>query len=823
MNKQQLFSYFQNHYLSRQEVLFKLPLNISIESFWPELLNWRKGHATMLPLYTIEGKPFWFVTTDRMIKASEALCEEALNTGEDFDPYRIEMTPAMSQEAYFTSYVEGAEYPLEEAVAFLRRGTDPENIYEQNILNNHQACSYMLGSLSVPFGEQFVKNLGFYLTEGQIEGEFDYRSEDTAVIPAMEGEQYEVPAAYSIPEKMAQFYDFLGNMSIHPLIKAAAAQAWIFLVRPFPEGNERLARMLSSAVLLRSGYSFFLDISISANIAHESFRYFKAMKEIVRNEKEGDMTYFIEYYLCLLQRALTAHRESRQQQAREAERQMAMQPLAPSPPAVRAHEGVKDQAAEENVPLQSDSESEPVTQEDSPGEPPMAELSESEIEALIRGAVPIAYEKPLPQSNEQPQSAVTQGAGPASPYQSVLHDLEYMIPIQGFVDKMTVLLNMGISRFTSLEWGEMHLVSAEEALADCDALYAAGIADRYLRNGRHMYLLRFESSDELAQMVRDGKIPPAASGGGSSSTVGRDSFWVHLASIETSRSDAIRRAAGIVRDMISEGIRSFTRESWIERTGMSPGEFASAKDRMIALNIVVNLSNPNGFNTRKPGVFQFTISGDATVIQDESHFSEALRCLEGSDAIQWAPSPDTATVHQVLESITETDESARAQRLRDYLVPRATGPNDYFTAEDWESHFQISRTLAEKDIRKAYNLGLLERGRAGGHNEPSNYRLAAGPVAPLRLENLPDDKKAHLKMVYDRYRTNAFSMTDFANLLNMKASSIGYRLEEFVDRGIFSTGRIGKQNVYRLTITPEDHPECFRRETLEPTIMAGVV
>ena len=338
-----------------------------------------------------------------------------------------------------------------------------------------------------------------------------------------------------------------------------------------------------------------------------------------------------------------------------------------------------------------------------------------------------------------------------------------------------------------------------------------------------MYLLRFESSDELAQMVRDGKIPPAASGGGSGSAVGRDSFWVHLASMETSRSDAIRRAAGIVRDMISEGIRSFTRESWIERTGMSPGEVASAKDRMIALNIVVNLSNPNGFNTRKPGVFQFTIAGDATVIQDESHFSEALRCLEGSDAIQWAPSPDTATVHQVLEEMAETDESARAQRLRDYLVPRATGPNDYFTAEDWESHFQISRTLAEKDIRKAYNLGLLERGRSAGHNEPSNYRLAAGPVSPLRLEGLPDEKKMHLRMVYDRYRTNAFSMTDFANLLNMKTSSIGYRFEEFVDRGIFSIGRIGKQSVYRLTITPEDHPECFRRETLEPTVMAGVV
>ena len=281
---------------------------------------------------------------------------------------------------------------------------------------------------------------------------------------------------------------------------------------------------------------------------------------------------------CAFFSALTAHRESRQQQAREAERQMAMQPLAPPSRCGALHEGVKVQAAEENVPLQSDSASEPVTQEDSPGEPPMAELSESEIEALIRGAVPIAYEKPLPQSNEQPRVLLgIHGPGPASPYQSVLHDLEYMIPMQGFVDKMTVLLNMGISRFTSLEWGEMHLVSAEEALADCDALYAAGIADRYLRNGRHMYLLRFESSDELAQMVRDGKIPPAASGGASGSAVGRDDFWVHLASMETSRSDAIRRAAGIVRDMISEGIRSFTRESWIERTGRSAGAFASAK------------------------------------------------------------------------------------------------------------------------------------------------------------------------------------------------------------------------------------------------------
>ena len=39
MDKEKLLTYFQDHYLSRQEVLFKLPLNYSIDSFWPELLQ----------------------------------------------------------------------------------------------------------------------------------------------------------------------------------------------------------------------------------------------------------------------------------------------------------------------------------------------------------------------------------------------------------------------------------------------------------------------------------------------------------------------------------------------------------------------------------------------------------------------------------------------------------------------------------------------------------------------------------------------------------------------------------------------------------------
>ena len=109
MDKDRLLQYFQQHYLSRQEVLFKLPLNVSIDTFWPELLNRRKAGATILPLSNAAGMPYWYVLTEKMIAASERLCAEAMEQEECFDPYRAPMTSAMTEEMFFTSFVEGAQ------------------------------------------------------------------------------------------------------------------------------------------------------------------------------------------------------------------------------------------------------------------------------------------------------------------------------------------------------------------------------------------------------------------------------------------------------------------------------------------------------------------------------------------------------------------------------------------------------------------------------------------------------------------------------------------------------------------------------------------
>lgn len=399
MDRERLLAFFRTHYLSRREVLNKLPLSMDAESFWKDLQSRRRADAVTLPLYNPEERAYWYCLTDKMIAASERLSEEAISQTASLDPYRMQMTGAMTEEMYFTSFVEGAQIPIQDAMDFLQRGTEPENIQEQLIWNNCQAWSMLVGSLYRPLDEEFVKTLAFILTQEMDSSAEDYRTEDGHEIAAMQGEEYRVPHAYMVPPRMGEFYAFLRQGDIHPLIKVSAGQAFVLATRPFPEGNERLARMISSAVLLRSGYDFFADISISGMIAREGYRYYKAMKEILSPGNGGDMTYFMEYYLDMLVRAVDDRRERerlrqqrREEQERmslEQEREMAKQPLA-SPGTHGEAEPLEEEPGEEPEELPGDGpgpqwEAMEGIDWDS-GEPPSDDLL-AVISDRVRGAV----------------------------------------------------------------------------------------------------------------------------------------------------------------------------------------------------------------------------------------------------------------------------------------------------------------------------------------------------------------------------------------------------------------------------------------------------
>ncbi len=563
MDKDRLLSYFQQHYLSRQEVLFKLPLNISIDTFWPELLNRRKAGATILSLFNASGMPYWYVLTEKMIASSERLCSEAMEQEDSFDPYRTPMTSAMTEEMFFTSFVEGAQIPLQEAMDFLQRGTEPENIQEQMIWNNRHAWSTMVGSLYRPLDEEFVKSLAFMLTEEMDNCAEDYRQTDQHPIAAMNNEPYEVPTAYSLPDRMAEYYVFLQKGDVHPLIKSAVGQAYILVARPFPEGNERLSRMISSAVLLRSGYDFFRDISISSVIAKENYRYYKCMQEILRTENGGDLTYFIEYFLDLLARSLDIKKERERR---------------------RAQETIARERAMAHMPLQASASASPQT-------------------------TPVDEEQADSNDSEPPRSA------DPWPFQSVDSFMEQVRRLKHspksahreYPAKVQKMLDQGLTRFTVSQWSQVQGIQRKDADYECRVLYQKGLADRHPEASPLEYSFRIaEPSKSLQEPEEESEAEAQKKDANESPPVITEAFEKKLEMFEQSQSVTKKRTAAAVRALIAKGITTFHRQEWGEYAQLNIAHAKDACDAMIACGMIVN-TTPHV----RPSVYRFNFSESA--------------------------------------------------------------------------------------------------------------------------------------------------------------------------------------------------------------------
>ena len=331
MDRERLFRHLEQRYTSKREMISRIPLGTQADALWQELLSRRRAKSTVLPVYSCFGMPYWYVTTDKMVDASEKIVETLLENETEFDPYTDAPPVSTLEEVFFTSFVDGSRMTMQEAMSFLQSESPPRDVEEQLIVNNRQAGGYATANLYRAVDEEYLGSLAAILTDGLEAGAGSYREEDWIMIPSMPNEQYTLPQARTIPDRVRELLSLLEDPRIHPLIKSAVAQAWMMVIRPFPEGNERLGRMLSMIILLRSGYSFFSEVSLSSLIARKSYGYYEAIGNILREENGGDLTYFLEYYLELLSRAVDERKlriSQKQEQNRMAEADLARTPLS---------------------------------------------------------------------------------------------------------------------------------------------------------------------------------------------------------------------------------------------------------------------------------------------------------------------------------------------------------------------------------------------------------------------------------------------------------------------------------------------------------------
>lgn len=313
MDKERLFRYLDRNYSSKSEIIPGIPLGEDTDAIWSEILLRRRERSIELPLVNVNGEPYWYILTNKMIAASEVSVNELMEQESTAELHNRSVSTI--EEIYYTGFMEGAQISVQDAMEFLQSGNEPESVEELILLNSRQAAGFAAENMYHAIDSNYLHNLAYFLTEGLDNGSGDYRITDTVEIPSLQGEVIQLPPAEMIPVQTERFAGFLADTATHPLIKAAVAQVWMLAYRPFPEGNERLAWLLSNVILIRAGYTFFGNISISSVLAQTSYEYFRAIANILRTENGADLTYFLEYYLVSLSTEVSDMKTKRIQQA----------------------------------------------------------------------------------------------------------------------------------------------------------------------------------------------------------------------------------------------------------------------------------------------------------------------------------------------------------------------------------------------------------------------------------------------------------------------------------------------------------------------------
>ncbi len=374
MDRETLFRNLNRRYCSKREMLSRIPLGVQPDAIWQELLHRRRAQGTVLQLYGNGGMPYWYVTTDKMIGASEKIVETLYADSTEFDPY-AEPLPVMTlEESFFTSYVEGSQITMQAAMEFLSSDHPPRDIEEQMIVNNRTAGKFAAENLYRSIDAECLRTLAYILTDGMDNGGRDYRTTDGAEYTAANHERFMCSDVRLVPERVEELCAFLASPQTHPLIKAGIAQGYMMFLRPFPEGNDRIGRILSSMLLLRAGYTFFSDVSLSALIARKSYAYYEATANILREENGGDLTYFLEFFLELLSRAVderALRQQRRNDQDLQAEQEKARTALTASA-----------------IPAPLSFQDEPIERPPQPPEPPeLPPAAESPGEEIIASSI----------------------------------------------------------------------------------------------------------------------------------------------------------------------------------------------------------------------------------------------------------------------------------------------------------------------------------------------------------------------------------------------------------------------------------------------------
>ena len=224
-------------------------------------------------------------------------------------------TESANQRAVETACAfEGINVPKSRIKALVTKKAEPQNDSERDIIGFYNAYTTVCSSFdSMPVRLRYVQQLHrelFYYARS-VGGNFKKTNESITATDTFGNEivlftpatPYETPGA--IDEICNKYNRAETDGTADPLLLIPLYILDFLSIRPFEEGNERVASLLISLLLFRADYNIGRYVSIDALILASRSEYFNALRksQIGWNEGHEDATPFIKFFLGIVRDA----------------------------------------------------------------------------------------------------------------------------------------------------------------------------------------------------------------------------------------------------------------------------------------------------------------------------------------------------------------------------------------------------------------------------------------------------------------------------------------------------------------------------------------
>ena len=150
------------------------------------------------------------------------------------------------------------------------------------------------------FSNKDERHRGVYKTLANHVSAFDADGKELGVI-------FETATPFDTPRRMAELIEWtrraLNEQSLHPLLVTAIFVVVFLEIHPFQDGNGRLSRVLTTLMLLRSGYAYVPYSSLESVIENSKEGYYLALRQTQQTIRSPEPNWqpWTVYFLRALQ------------------------------------------------------------------------------------------------------------------------------------------------------------------------------------------------------------------------------------------------------------------------------------------------------------------------------------------------------------------------------------------------------------------------------------------------------------------------------------------------------------------------------------------